>query len=80
MSNYEQELEQLLKKHFAVDLKTYIDHIRDANVFKLGDFVLKSGVASPVYVDLRGLISRQQLLVCFFLPISFCTIQTMFEF
>lgn len=36
----------------------------EAEVFRLGDFVLKSGAASPIYIDLRRLIAFPTILVC----------------
>jgi orotate phosphoribosyltransferase len=63
MSGYEIGLESFINQYAAVDEKTFIDHIREHGVFKLGEFVLKSGYLSPIYVDFRGLISSQQLMV-----------------
>ncbi|CAD5226351.1 unnamed protein product [Bursaphelenchus okinawaensis] len=40
----------------------FIQQLYDLGVFKLGDFVLKSGVKSPIYIDLRDLISCQSLM------------------
>lgn len=61
--SYEIGLEAFINQYAAVDEDTFIEHVRDHGVFKLGEFILKSGVLSPIYVDFRGLISSQQLMV-----------------
>ena len=40
----------------------FIDGLIEIGAFHLGDFVLKSGAASPYYLDLRLLISHPRLL------------------
>ncbi|KAI6190668.1 Uridine 5'-monophosphate synthase [Aphelenchoides bicaudatus] len=62
MPEYSISLESFINENAAVDEDTFIEHIRKHGVFKLGEFVLKSGYLSPIYIDFRGLISSQQLM------------------
>lgn len=38
----------------------------DINAFKFGDFKMKVGINSPVYFDLRVIISHPDVMVCEF--------------
>ena len=48
------------------ELETFMDGLFDLGCIKFGDFVLSSGLKTPVYFDLRILISCPKLLVTFF--------------
>ncbi len=46
----------------AVDLARLADGLLEAGCIKFGQFILKSGMISPIYIDLRQLVSFPKLL------------------
>ncbi|KAI6189123.1 hypothetical protein M3Y98_00428600 [Aphelenchoides besseyi] len=62
MTSYNVGLQAFINDQAKVKEEQFIEHIREHDVFKLGDFVLKSGFRSPIYIDFRGLISSPRLM------------------
>lgn len=50
--------------YFTDQISAVINKLHDVGGLKFGDFTMKSGKRSPIYVDLRVIISHPKLMVC----------------
>lgn len=50
---------------FPKDLNYLVESLFEIGSIKFGQFTLKSGLVSPIYFDLRLLISHPKLMVSF---------------
>lgn len=48
---------------FTAQISAVINKLHDVGGLKFGDFMMKSGKRSPIYVDLRVIISHPKLMV-----------------
>jgi uridine monophosphate synthetase len=50
---------------FKEQIKKVVNQLHDVGGLKFGDYMMKSGRRSPIYVDLRVIISHPKLMVKF---------------
>ena len=52
---------------YKADLESFMENLYQVGCVKFGEFILSSGLKTPVYFDLRIIVSHPKLLVSYFI-------------
>jgi len=64
------ETNQLISNSVIDPIEDIVLRLHDIGSFRFGSFKLSNGMITPIYIDLRLVISHPSLMVCFMLSIS----------